>query len=244
MAKKYVITPDYNTIIAQFAAALTDYYDTGVTVHYTSATTIVFSCAAISDKVIRLDLVSAEFDYYYGDAWTSGTTITNMVTVQSGSNGTMVTNGYLVLGANFILFVDTNTSDSAILLIAKASNGKFVFITTTSSGTAAYYSNRSSYITDTGTRVYFLNTFGLSCEVLHPDGYLPKFPIMLIDNNQTMLLNSDGSIATIDGIYFTAKLSSSIYNSSDVFVHITTHFYNNYNVIGSYSCGILVELEP
>lgn len=243
MAKKYVITPDYNTIIAQFDAALTDYYDTGVTVHYTSATTIVFSCAAISDKVIRLDLASGGFKYYYGDAWTSRTTITNSVTVQSVS-GTMNTNGYLVLGANFILFVDTTTNHTAILLIAKASNGKFVFITTTSSVTATYISSRSSYITDTGTRVYFLNTVGLTCEFLHPDGYLPKFPIMLIDTNQHMLINNDGSVATIDGIYFTAKLSSSIYNSSDVFVHITTHFYNNYTVIGSYSCGILVELEP
>lgn len=241
MAKKYVITADYDTIVAQVAAALADYYGAGVTVHYTSATVIVFSCAAISDKVIKMELVSAEFKLYYGDAWTSGTTITNQVTIQLASNGTATTDCYLLLYTTYLCFVDTNTNDGTWWLIAKTSNNRFVCLSFTISTVGSYSGWRYGYTTD-GNRVY-LFPLSINIEIKHPTGYLLKFPIMLHDGNGHLCLNSDGSAETIADIYLTPALAADIYLSSEVFAKRGPNNYNNMAAFSTTSCSLLIELD-
>jgi hypothetical protein len=242
-ASKYVITPDYLTIASQIAAALTDFYGAGVTIHYADGTNLVFSCPAICDKVIKMLLASSQFQFYCGNAWTSGTTITNSVTIQGESWGACVTDMYLILSDEFFLFVDPTTpTDPSTFLVAKTTDDTFFILTTVSNTSSAYSIPRYTYETAAMTRVYPLPLI-CGSNVKHPDGYLLKMPLLFIDANTKLMLNTDGTPLTIEGLYITPTVSVNIFDSSDVFVSSQARYFNNQSAIGPSNYGLLVELS-
>ena len=72
MAKYYQV----NSML-EIKNALLDYYGANVTIHADSTTQVIFSCAQVSDKVIKITGY-ADVRTYYGDAF-SGGDITNPV---------------------------------------------------------------------------------------------------------------------------------------------------------------------
>ncbi len=117
MAKYYEVRADYTGFVSDLSAALVDYYDDGVTIHYAQSGYVIFSCPAVSSKVIRG--YYAQLAFSYGDAWTSGSSITNAVTFHS-QNSTIFR---FVLGDSFIWGQGTYSGVDYPFLIGKTVGG-------------------------------------------------------------------------------------------------------------------------
>ena len=130
MANSHVsISCAYDQCQADIATALTNKYSEGVTIHYKTINDLIFSCDAISSKVIRIRVAgrSSTISAYYGDAWTSGTTITNAVTfLTTVSSLGVPASMNMVLGTSFILLNCLTTNEgtrSELIIVGKATNG-------------------------------------------------------------------------------------------------------------------------
>lgn len=211
MANKY-----YGLSSASFidllSAALTDKYGAGVTINYTDENNIVFSCPAISDKVIKINWThyvytagAREMDYlkcYYGDAWTLDTTITNQVQVSGDSiaQGAVVsalwtfTTAELVLGDSF-LYISFDGSVPQSALFGKLSNGKFVAMGW--NPRLAYNVNCHGYLTDGSIGEVEAVTLSSIC---NDAGKFVVMPLLFTQAG-ALILNTDASYATIAGIY-------------------------------------------
>lgn len=128
MAKYYGIRSDQAGFSTDVAAALTDYYGAGVTVHYAESGYAIFTCPQVSSKVIRL---YHSYNHRYGDAWTSGSSITNAVQF---CYSTGAATSCLVLGDSFIWGQYTARSGS-LFLIGKTVGGSSLIFGSGSSNT-------------------------------------------------------------------------------------------------------------
>jgi len=202
------VTINAPTCLEDIATALTNKYGAGVTIY--SLTTnltpnyLIFSCAAISSKVIKIAFnpVIGAYSAYYGDAWTSGSTITNQVRfLYSGTATGTLSSFPLVLGDNFILLnsLSSNSNvNSQLSLIAIATNGDSMVF-----GLTGAVDNTI----DCAGKDISLNlpiniiTFGYGgfCGV---SNYLYKVPLLIADSSSgTLISNTDGSPAGITDLY-------------------------------------------
>lgn len=192
MANKYysisTSTPKDN-----IKAALIDKYGAGVTINYESSTVLIFTCAALSDKVIKLESLGAAYYFHYGDAYSSGTTITNSVQFGGIYTGS-VTAIHLVLGDDFLLFNSIVSDNSFLVLIGTLTNGKYICYGVV--GNSSYTNYVKGYLTD-GTAVT-LHSLG---SAFNNAGKLYKTNAMIIGTGNSILTNIDGTFATINGLY-------------------------------------------
>lgn len=197
----YSITPETSTVtIAEIAAALQDKYGAGVTIHYTNADNVIFSCPAVSDKVIRL-YSNYGLNCYYGDAWTSGTTITNSVKICGYSVSSSNISLNMVLGPNTIFFSairsPISTGGGTVLIIGKLSNDDFAILSALGN-TSSYYSSYLSYNT---TKSLSLYPKGFQTDFAMADGKLYKQPIILKRADGSVEQNADGTIASFIDVF-------------------------------------------
>ena len=110
------------------AALINKYGSGGITVYYETASYLIVSVPAISDKVLKF--AQTRMALYYGDAWSSGSTITNAVLFSGyDSSGTNATELHLVLGDNLLLLCTLESSlVSRTNIIGKMTNNKYVCI--------------------------------------------------------------------------------------------------------------------
>lgn len=174
-------------------AALLDKYTTGVTINYEGSTDLIFTCPAISDKVIKLESLGSSYYFYYGDAYVSGTTITNSVQFGGIYTGSM-TAIHLILGDSFFLFNSILSDNSFLVLIGSLTNGEHICYSVV--GNSSYTNYVKGYLTD-GTGI-ILHSLGAA---FNNAGKLYKTPIMLIGSRNAILTNIDGTFATISGLY-------------------------------------------
>lgn len=201
MANVYTSLPVGDTCIATIKAALIAQYGVGnVTVHYETTAAFIFSCAEISNKVIRLikgSSTSGSFTVSYGDSWTSGTTIVNPVTVITIGSTVLSSTMDLILGTNYMLLVTLTTVNTAynnMWLIGKLTNNQFIVAGYGVNSAASFGVTK---ITD-GTVIEmftFVRTFNDATSKLY------KQPVMFIASTGALLINTDGTAATIDGLF-------------------------------------------
>lgn len=205
--KRYTITT-----IAQIKAALLDKYGAydagtnpnGVTVHYESTTSIIFSCTAISDKVIRFFNLSYGY-CAYGDAWVSGDAVTNQVIFGGDTFYSNPTDRELILAnnafvANWYSASDAAVTDDRIIVIAKMSNGKYVCIGAYQHLT--YGTNTKAFITDGNIEGYPVT--GVN-SLLSASGELFKSKIYFGSLLNQAQVNTDGSLAyllDVETVYY------------------------------------------
>lgn len=193
MAKHYALGNSYSDLRVQFDAALQDYYGAGVTIHYSSSYYVVFSCPAISDKVLRVEFRSNGTSWFYGDAYVSSYNISNQVqfvyTTSYGANQTD-----LVLSDDYLLAVITSATVGVqgVALIGEMTNGDFVVAGcgTTSSINAAYNTTQARQSKLIGWNTGFKDA----------SGKLYKQPLLIAAINGSLELNGS-SPATVSGIY-------------------------------------------
>ena len=141
MARYYSLSP--STFADDFRAALEDYYGSGVTIESASGNTIVFTCPAICDKVLKFEKFNSGFLAYFGDDSSKMTQFTNSY---SGSNNTGL---HLVLSEAFLLLESTVLSDTATsAVVGRLTNGRHLVTGGTTSDNPYYTGGNKSYFTD------------------------------------------------------------------------------------------------
>lgn len=195
MENKYSSIPTVGTILAIKNALEGKYND--LVIHYTDATELIFSCPSISNKVIRIrNYESNRIFAYYGDAWTSGATITNQVQF-AGHNSGNISEGHLILADNFILInMLQGTINSLLIIIGKMTNDEYVALGLVGiSNYTAFFIGKNTSNNDDIKLITFPLKFGSK------SGKLYKQNVLIRNTSGIIQENNDGSIATIDGIY-------------------------------------------
>lgn len=196
MAKHYALGNSASVIREQVAAALQDYYGAGVTIHNSASEVIIFSCSAISDKVVKVIFSNTSL-WYYGDSYVSGTTISNQVEFARMAN-VFPTQAELVLADKFMLLLTWHGSTGyALTLVGEMTNGDFCVAGFVQSNTSSYYNATHTYNTtqDRELKAIIWNT-GFK----DANGKLYKQPLMFAAINGSLELNGSNP-ATIAGVY-------------------------------------------
>ncbi|PKP53809.1 MAG: hypothetical protein CVT92_02435 [Bacteroidetes bacterium HGW-Bacteroidetes-1] len=188
MARKYIIAPTIPAILEGIANAIADYYGAGnYTIHYTDATNVIFSVPAIFDKVMRIQLtdLNSWIYAYYGNAWTSGTTITNQVLFSNGNlNAIINSNSYLILGDTFFqLFTGSNPFGT--ILYGKLTNNTFACFSARTH--QDYCDGMTPYTTVDNTRIYVYSMASKKANILSASGKILKCPLFVLNATLRML---------------------------------------------------------
>ena len=184
------------TFISSLKNALVTKYGDDVTIHYESEY-LIFSCPAISDKVIRIN----NYQVYYGDSYSSGTAVDNYQRFLFTYSSTYTfIESHLVLGDSFLFmsaFYSSQYRNDCI--IAKTIGGKSLIC-----GFTGYDSNADKNITKDVTNDLQIKFVGYDtavfCDVNVPykSKLLIVYPTVTGDN---MVRNSDGTEDTIKDLY-------------------------------------------
>lgn len=198
MAKCYYISNA--TSINDVRNALLDYYgEYGVTIVSETDTALEFVCPAVCDKTLKFARNNAGFN-----AFCEGT--------QFSYSSYGVPDGfYLILSGAFLLLEiigNDNSGNSA--LAARLTNGRYMCAggtDTTTSTTAAYEKNKCMF-TDTMVirpiRMLSPHPYNVVSK-----GRLCLYPAYVADDRE-VVLNEDGSFASIPGLYITSKQGAPI----------------------------------
>jgi hypothetical protein len=194
----YSISPTTDTLLS-IKNALQAKYGAGVTIHYQDAANLVFACNTLSNKVIKINYSNLRLSLYYGDAWTSGSTITNQVQWAGYSNGTNVFID-MILG-DYTLMICSNQGTTILgllIIIGKLTNDKYVCIAMIGTSTSGYYASYLGKQTSDNLDIWpvcFSEPFASAT------GKLFKQPLILQKSDGIAELNGDGSIASFRDIY-------------------------------------------
>ena len=236
---------DCDTSLVNVGTALIDYYGaydaganpTGGTVYASSATSLMFSCTAISDKVIKL-LVTASIPLaYYGDAY-SGGDITNSVTFGGSSTTGTLSKIHLVLANNtFLMNTLMSTQISKIYLIGKLTNDAYLAAGMVGINNSSYAINHFSYLTATQTAV---KLGGLVDDYKTTTGKIYKTPLIVYDIVAGLTLVSGEPLALRDVSSCSRRLGADVlFRGADYFITTSDQYTNG--PIQITRCSILVE---
>jgi hypothetical protein len=227
MAKHYALRgTSYTDVASDLAAALLDYYGAGVTIHYNLSGYVIFSCPAISDKVIKFYGSGLAWDY--GTAYVSGSTISNPISFATQGS---FANADLVLGDKFLLFTGWQAgSYTQVVLIGKMQRGDHV---------AMGWSNYSSgsYAKQFNTTTGVANkSVGWTSGFRDADSKMYKTPLIIADTN---------GYSTIAGVYTISypKTASTIIGLGYLITptHLQTYLYSQIGY--ELQTPIMVEFE-
>ncbi len=185
--KAYIITS-----VADIAAALTDKYGAGVTIHHSTTDGIIFSCAAISNKVI---FITNYVHLYtrYGDAFDGSTNVTNPIDFGGDNYYSIPTQKLLLLADNSLLMYNNKPADAnagKLLIVSKLSNDNYIHLGATSYG--GYSGGCKGYITPGNIDCNIVVPNG---SILGGGGELYKTKIYVSSLLNVAQLNIDGSLA-------------------------------------------------
>ncbi|HOB12146.1 MAG TPA: hypothetical protein PKO32_03230 [Syntrophomonadaceae bacterium] len=129
-----------SSVIADIKAALNAKGLIG-TLHYESDSNLIFS-TGICSKVIRINWYSArQLDLYYGDAWKSGTTITNSVTFSTQAYSAANTGMHCVADTTFFFLLAESSSYLTCAYVGALSNGDELVFGLIANSSSSYYNN-------------------------------------------------------------------------------------------------------
>ena len=149
MAKYYQVAS-----MADIKNALINYYGAGVTVHTDSTTLLIFSCPAVSDKVIKFtgyaDLIA-----YYGDSY-SGGDITNPMVFGGSSTAGATGSAEMVCGDTFVILVALGIAslNHRLWIVGQLTNNQYALIGLIGSSTSAYNVGAMGYLTASTTQFW------------------------------------------------------------------------------------------
>ena len=196
------------------ASALIDKYGSGnVTLHYVDDMQVIFNCSFISNKVLRiykeqLYYNTSEFfdrlNCTYGDSYSVGTTITNVVQFcgNSRSGSSIDIQAYidyadLVLGDNFMLICFPTNRPQMCLAGIATNDMQFCIGWNSEAG----YNWGKALPTDGVAKGEI--EFPVQSFAYYDNGKYVIQPILMIISGR-ILKNQDNTFATINGIYNTA----------------------------------------
>ena len=221
MANTYVSVPT-EAVISSISTALSTKYGANYTEYYKTTQYLVFSCTSVlQSKVIKFSYSTSKFQFYYGDAWTSDSTITNQVLFSGDNNSSFATSAiHMILGDSYIMFNNLASQiTSQLVIIGTLTNGNEIALGYCAVGTGATYDDDQLGINI--TTADSLSIAGILDTMQTPDGKLFKFPIALYTTGSRFaLMTESGEMATLPGLYicsFTTSTSQIIVTPSAFF---------------------------
>lgn len=220
MANTYVEVPTA-AVISSISTALSTKYGANYTEYYMTTQYLVFSCTSIlQSKVIKLSYSTSKFQFYYGDAWTSGSTITNQVLFSGDNNSSFATSAiHMILGDSYIMFNNLASNiRSQLVIIGTLTNGNEIALGYCGYSGSPYGDDQFGINITTGDS---LSIAGILDNMQTPDGKMFKFPITLCTTGSRFtLMTESGELATLPGLYicsFTTSNTQIIVTSSAFF---------------------------
>jgi hypothetical protein len=208
MANSYYAIP-HATFIASLSAALTDKYGAGVTIHYTSSSILIFSCAAMfGTGAIKFnwDNATNKLYLYRGTGWTSGTSVDGSVTMLSPIvNAAWTDNSHVILGDTYLLYLGSAGASyigECMLLIGKLSNNDYVFMFMCKGSTSS--STVVSYDITAASAIYPI-VVGYN---LSNAGKLYRQPLYFALPGNLAVVNADTTLAYIADLYSVSYAST------------------------------------
>ncbi|NLA14565.1 MAG: hypothetical protein GX867_09970 [Tissierellia bacterium] len=218
------------------ASALIDKYGAGnVTLHYVDDMQVIFNCSLISNKVLRiykeqLYYNTSEFfdrlNCTYGDSYSVGTTITNVVQFcgNSRSGSSIDTQAYidfadLVLGDHFMLICFPTNRPQMCLVGIATNEMPFCIGWNSEAG-----SNWAKALPTDGVTKGEIE-FPVQPFPYYDNGKYVIQPLLMIISGR-ILKNLDGTFATINGIYNAAH---NVRVATDKVYISPANWYNNAN---------------
>jgi hypothetical protein len=238
MARKYEI--NFSTEIADIATAIADYYGVGnYTIHYQTTEYLVFEIPAVCDKVMRIRILynTAGGTFAWGDAWTSGSTITNAVAIHSYFQPIQAAS-YLVLSPNCFKYFSMN-SYGDIIIVGKTSNGLYAaFGFLSNSGLS---SRGTPKISSDNSNIYPLVFSSQNHNIKTASNKTIKIPLYIINSTgQIITDNDDNPIYMLDTSICKA---ASILDADNIFIYYSTFYYNIYTTYGGFMAAFIDEID-
>lgn len=244
MANKFYLISrsDFGPLLAK---ALQERYVDAV-IHYSNDDQVIFSCPSVSDKVLSVYKEQQYHDgdeYFdklavsYGDAWTSGTTITNPVPFCGNARKTSAIDAYgyiekaqVILGDSFIL-INFECSRDQMAIMGKLTNGKYVCLGFNYE--SGHCAETHGYITEGNIGEILIPTV---TEPFKDDLRHVLMPVIFSLNGSSVLKNADGTFATIPGLYNIPNINGTKTYQPQRCNYSTTTFITRsrymYNVVG------------
>lgn len=178
--------------LAAIVAALREYYGEGITIYGSSSSELVFAIPSISTKVIRIYGTGQYLAF--GDAWTTGTSITgNVVTAVAHNRAGSGVAGTLLLHDTGLMYTYTDSYNFQTCLF-KLSNGSAIAGGTTSYNYTADYQGERWYRLDDLLEIINI-PFTLPSNVIYPTGGIVTWPMTFMTTSGVAILNVDGTFA-------------------------------------------------
>ena len=194
MAKHYQASS-----MADIKNALLDYYGANVTIHADSSSQVIFSCAQVSDKVIKITGYS-DVRTYYGDAF-SGGDITNPVEFGGSTTSGSTSNVHMVCGDTFVLLnVLASSINSRLVIISQLTDNRFLVCGLIGMSGSTYTTDAGAYVTTDNAEVS-LSGLDADCNI-GTKAFLMK-PIII--DGLGSALSAGGAQVSFKNIYSISK---------------------------------------
>lgn len=251
MSNKFYLLPR-SSFGTDLASALMDKYgEEDVTIHYVDDDQVIFSCSLISNKVLRIwkqQLYYNTSEYFdrlnctYGDAYSSGVVITNIVQFcgNSRSGSSIDVQGYidyadLVLGDNFML-ICFPTDRPQMCCVGFATNDMPFCI-----GWNSEAGNNWGKALPTDGVTKGEIEFPVQPFAYYDDGKYVIQPILMVISGR-ILKNQDDTFATINGIF---NVAHNVRVSTEEVYISPANWYNsaNQNSYAQLTTSLLCPIE-
>ena len=252
MANKHysIRVDDYLNTLADIKAALLDYYGAydastnpdGVNILYDETYYLIFTCTAIADKLIRVNVNSSERIFmYYGSGYTAGSNLDDPVAFLGTDNTGTPSEMHLVLAPHTLLITQLlSTVNSKMGIIGQLTNGDYAVLGMVGAGNSAYTVGTAGYNTTDGTQFYPTT---LDTAFQSSDGKLYTQNLILRGAVSGVELNADGSIASFQDIHnasYVTDRASAVWGAT--FVLTYCNLYMDVGVAVLRTC-LLMEYE-
>lgn len=197
MATKYNISiTNYLTTIDGIEAALNAKGLITATL-YKASGYLIFT-TPLTDKVVKIRITSnmQDFFIYFGDAWVSGSTITNQIQFGVLDVTNPVTALDVIVDANYFIIVwQVNSYYAGVCYIGALDNGDVLVFSMNSSSAAAHNSMTQAVNITTGSNLYPIsfNNTGFK----DPAGNIFTMPLMWADSANNLQMNGNNPSGTL-----------------------------------------------
>lgn len=232
MAKYYNIGNTFDNI----RLALLDYYGaydastnpTGVDIKEYSVTLLIFTCTAISDKVIKFTYASSDLFALYGDAYSGSGVITNEVSFAGTTTAGATSASHMVCADNTLLINAFVTSlNSKLIVVGKLTDDSYAVLGLV--GYSSYGPGFSGFLTASNTQfwVYGLEgSFSVGAKRL-------KMPLVLVTEQGAV--NNGSNLVTFRDLYSVSNALgfATVYKGTGYFVTTSAMYAANGSVIAN-----------
>lgn len=210
---------------------------------YEASGYLIFSSPLIS-KVIKINLNNlSNCIISYGDAWTSGSTITNEVIFSASHTGT-VTNLQIVVDAAWFCIIFQNGNGALFTYIGVTDTSKALLFGLTSRNDSNSYNNCKAYNMTDGVQIYPAS-FGGMQGLKDGSGNFLTMPLMYANSSDQVLMNG-AAPAQISGIKMSSVVSITTPNIGGGAGYILSPkiLYHSRGTGYALQSGIVIEYTP